>query len=149
MTGSQSFPPKPSSSYTSTAAQHLESDSSLPKYAMSALNNSGIYITAVVNHKKSLVLLDTGSTVSVISHDFLKKKNENCKKLSPIDDILTSANCSNIFLIGQTVVQMRIGGNVLDVPMVVAKDILHDCLLGSDFFMLISAGSSMTWVQLL
>lgn len=47
---------------------------------------------------------------------------------------MTSASGSNIPLIGQTVVKLHTGGNTLDVPMVVAKDISHDCLLGSDFF---------------
>ena len=40
---------------------------------ISALSDSGIYITRLVNHCLTCVLLDTGATVSVLSEDTWKK----------------------------------------------------------------------------
>ena len=40
---------------------------------LSAISDSGIYITGLVNHSATCILLDTGATVSVLNEETWKK----------------------------------------------------------------------------
>ena len=99
----------------------------------SALNEEGVYVTGIVNHTQMSILLDTGSTVSVISEAMWKKSGTTGVNLQPVSGTLTTASGSPITILGQTTMRIRIGNADVTFPMIVASNISHDCLLGSDF----------------
>ena len=100
---------------------------------ISAISDSGIYITGLVNHCLTCVLLDTGATVSVLSEDTWKKSGY-VSKLKPVIGTLTTANGNELTVLGETQVRFRIGNMDCSWPVMIAQGLAHDCILGSDFF---------------
>ena len=79
-------------------------------------------------------MLDTGSTVSVISDKMWRKSGTIRGDLRPVCGSLTTANASAITILGETDMPIRIGVSDVNFPMIVAHNISHDCLIGTDFF---------------
>lgn len=99
----------------------------------STLSESGVYVTGIVNHQQMSIMLDTGSTVSVVSEKMWKKSGTNGVNLKPVCGTLTTANGSAIIILGETAIRLRIGNTDVNFPMIVAQNISHDCLLGTNF----------------
>ena len=54
--------------------------------------------------------------------------------LCPICGSLTTANGSAITILGEIDMRIRIGDSDVNFPMILARNISHDCLIGTDFF---------------
>ena len=80
------------------------------------------------------IMLDTGSTVSVISEKMWRKSGTIGGDLRPVCGSLTTANGSAITILGETDMCIRIGDSDVNFPMIVAHNISHDSLIGTDFF---------------
>ena len=100
---------------------------------LSAISDSGIYITGLVNHSVTCILLDTGATVSVLNEDTWKKSG-HVSKVNPVAGTLTTANGNELIVLGETKVRFRVGNIDCFWPVMVARGLSHDCILGSDFF---------------
>ena len=75
---------------------------------LSAISDSGIYITGLVNHSVTCILLDTGATVSVLNEDTWKKSG-HVSKVNPMAGTLTTANGNELTVLGETKVRFRVG----------------------------------------
>ena len=78
-------------------------------------------------------MLDTGATVSILSEETWRKSGV-APNLKPVVGTLTTADGSEITVLGEASVRLRMGHIDVPWPMVIARGLTHDCLLGSDFF---------------
>ena len=102
-------------------------------HGVSTISDSGVYITGIVNHRSTSVLLDTGATVCVMNEDIWTKTGTmNC--LKPVILTLTSANGNNLEVLGETEVRFRVGNVDCVWPVMIVRGLTHDCIIGSDFF---------------
>ncbi|CAF3393720.1 unnamed protein product, partial [Rotaria socialis] len=90
-----------------------------------------IYINVQVNNKHHQAILDTGSAVTIINQQLLKKiyhKNFIYKAKSH-----KSANCSSINIIGEIQLEIKIQGYTTLIVADVATNLITDLLLGNDW----------------
>ena len=100
---------------------------------LSAISDSGIYITGLVNHSVTGILLDTGATVSVLNEETWRKCG-HFSKVNPVTGTLTTANGNELTVLGETKVRFRVGNIDCFWAVMIARGLSHDCILGSDFF---------------
>ena len=100
---------------------------------LSAISDSGIYITGLVNHSVTCILLDTGATVGVLNEETWRKSGL-VSKVNPVTGTLTTANGNELAVLGETKVRFRVGDIDCFWPVMIARGLSHDCILGSDFF---------------
>ena len=100
---------------------------------LSAIPDSGIYITGLVNHSVTGILLDTGATVSVLNEETWRKCG-HFSKVNPVTGTLTTANGNELTVLGETKVRFRVGNIDCFWAVMIARGLSHDCILGSDFF---------------
>ena len=116
-----------------TQSSHAEKD--LREENLFVLRGRGVYVSGLVNHARVSLLLDTGTTSSILNGETWKKSGQyRPEKLQKINAILTVANGENLAVQGRTIINLRFGTSVFRVPMLVVPDIPHACILGSDFF---------------
>ena len=80
------------------------------------------------------IMLDTGSTVSIISEKMWRKSGTFGVDIWPVCGSLTTHKGSAITILGETDMCIRIGDSDINFPMIVANNISHNCLIGTDFF---------------
>ena len=96
---------------------------------------SGNCVTAIVNHKQTSVMLDTGATISIIEENTWRKSGAySPEELKQLDATLTVANGESLSVQGHVPVKLRISDLTVMVPMVVVRGISQPVILGSDFF---------------
>ncbi|KAL9986207.1 hypothetical protein ACROYT_G000314 [Oculina patagonica] len=95
--------------------------------------DSGIYISGLVNHSVTCILLDTGATVSVLNEETWRKSG-HVSKVNPVTGTLTTANGNELTVLGETKVRFRVGNIDCFWSVMIARGLSHDCILGSDFF---------------
>lgn len=100
---------------------------------MSVISDSGVYITGLVNHSVTDLLLDTGATVSVLS-ERAWEKSRCVLKLKPVEGTLTTANGNELTVLGETEARFRIGSIDCSCPVMIERGLSHDCIVGSNFF---------------
>ena len=108
-------------------------ESKTPSKVVSVITDSGVFITGLVYHCVTPILLDTGATVSVLSEE-VWRKSLRISKLSPVSETLTTANGDIITVLGETNVRLCLGEFEGDWNLIIAQGLTHDCILGSDFF---------------
>ena len=112
-------------------------DSSNIKKKPSTINNmspqlsSPIYINVHVNNKRQHAIIDTGSAVTIINQQMLKKIHH--KGLGYIKKLHKSANCTSIDIIGEIELEIRIQGYKTRIIADVATNLITDLLLGNDW----------------
>ena len=79
------------------------------------------------------ILLDTGATVSVLNEGTWRKSGL-VTKIKPVTGTLTTANGKELTVLGETNVRFRLGNIDCFWPVMIARGLSHDCILGSDFF---------------
>lgn len=102
-------------------------------------SDSGIYITGTV----TCILLDTGATVGVLNEETLRKSGR-ISKVNPVTGTLTTANGNELTVLGETKVGFHVGNIDCFWPVMVARGLSHDCILGSDFSSTLAVNFSMT-----
>lgn len=103
-------------------------------------DSAGMSITCFgsINNVKAEMLLDTGSVFSIINYDVYKTMNENSVSeitSSPFNSRIISANNESIEICGSTEVKININidGNLFVHKILIAKELVNSCLLGTDF----------------
>ena len=75
---------------------------------------------------------DTGATVSVLNEGTWRKSGL-VTKMEPVTGTLTTANGNELTVLGETKVRFRLGNVDCFWPVIIARGLSHDCILGSDF----------------
>lgn len=74
---------------------------------LSAISDSGIYITGLGNHSVTCILLDTGATVSVLNEETWRKSG-HVSQVNPVTGTLTTANGNELTVVGETKVRFHV-----------------------------------------
>ena len=112
-------------------------DSSNKKINPSLINiipsqsSNPIYINVQVNNKRQHAIIDTGSAVTIINQQLLKKIYH--KKFIYKRKLHKSANCSSINIIGEVELEIKIQGHKTFILADVATNLITDLLLGNDW----------------
>ncbi|CAM2729004.1 unnamed protein product [Rotaria socialis] len=99
-------------------------------YTSSTLSTP-IYINVQVNNKQHEAIIDTGSAVTIINHQLLKKIYH--KNFIYKNKLHKSANCSSINIIGEIELEIKIQGHKTYILADVATNLITDLLLGNDW----------------
>jgi gag-polyprotein putative aspartyl protease len=102
-----------------------------PIYFPSANSSSPIYINVQVNKKHQSAIVDTGSAVTIINQQLLKKIDH--KGLVFTNKLHQSANSTSIDIIGEIQLEIQIQGYKTTIVADVAKNLVTDLLLGNDW----------------
>ena len=92
--------------------------------------SSPVYINVQVNNKQQHAIIDTGSAVTIINQQLLKKIHH--KKFIYKQKLHKSANCTSINIIGEIELEIKIQGHKTLVVADVATNLIADLLLGND-----------------
>ncbi|CAF4413388.1 unnamed protein product [Rotaria sp. Silwood2] len=90
-----------------------------------------IYINVQVNNKQHHAILDTGSAVTIISQQLLKRIHH--KKFINKHKLHKSANCTSIDIIGEIQLEIKIHNYKTFITADVAANLVTDLLLGNDW----------------
>jgi transposase InsO family protein len=98
---------------------------------MSTQSSSPIYIKVQVNSKQQHAIIDTGSAVTIINQQLLKKIYH--KKFIYRKKSHKSANCTSINIVGEIELEIKIQGHKTLILADVATNLVTDLLLGNDW----------------
>ena len=97
---------------------------------------STMEIKAMVLDNSLSCLVDTGANVSCLSEELWKKleQNKNCPKLNKTPVSCGKvANASELLFLGRVQLELCLVGKMVPHPFYIARNLNHDCILGSDF----------------
>ncbi|CAF1498515.1 unnamed protein product, partial [Didymodactylos carnosus] len=94
-------------------------------------SSSPIYIKVQVNQTPQHAIIDTGSAVSIIHQQLLKKIHH--KKFIYKRKIHASASCTSVNIIGEIHLEIKIQGHKTWIVADVATNLVTDLLLGTDW----------------
>jgi hypothetical protein len=117
---------------------HTLASSNDPSSFEDVYDSAGMSMTCFgsINNVKTEMLLDTGSVFSIINYDLYKTINQRSvieMTISPFISRIISANNESIEIFGSAEVKINIDGNLFVHKILIAKDLAHSCLLGTDF----------------
>ena len=112
------------------ASSNKKQNPSITNYT-SSISSSPIYINVQVNNKQQHAIIDTGSAVTIINQQLLKKIDH--KKFFNNPKIHKSANCTSINIIGEIQLEVKIQGYKTSIIADVAANLVTDLLLGNDW----------------
>ena len=94
---------------------------------------NGLFVGGKIGNEKINLLIDTGSTITIVSHQALDRvKQDSSKEVKRSHARLLQADGTPIKVYGEADLRMEIGTNQYNMNVVVA-DIDHDGILGMDF----------------
>lgn len=104
-----------------------------PSHLMpSSINsNNPVFIRAQINGTYRNIILDTGSGTTIIHHGFLTQIQH--KHFRSIPASYSSANCTELEILGEVDLEIRINHIATRVTAAVAKHLVTDVLLGTDW----------------
>ncbi|CAF1055910.1 unnamed protein product [Didymodactylos carnosus] len=102
-----------------------------PSQTIKSISMSPILIRVQVNNHTKNVIVDTGSVITIIYRDFLRKIHH--KNFSYKCKSYTSANCTVVDVIGEVELEIKINGEKTHVKADVATNLVTQMLLGSDW----------------
>ena len=111
-------------------SSNIEQNPSLTNSTLSK-PTSPIYINVQVNNKRQSVIVDTGSAVTIINQQLLKKiyhRGFTYRRKSH-----GSANCTPINIIGEIQLEIKLQGYTTLIQADVATNLVTDLLLGNDW----------------
>ena len=97
----------------------------------SSLSSKPFFIRAQINHTYHNILLDTGSSITIIHNRFLQRIYHNT--FEPWQNPHISANCTTITIIGKVQLEIKINGLSTFVTASVASSLVTDILGGTDW----------------
>ena len=121
----------------SEVANEVGNSACVKNKVLSVTSDSGIYVTGILNHSVTCILLDTGATDSVLNEGTWRKSGL-VSKLEPVTGTLTTANGNKLTVLGGTKVRFRPGNIDCFWQVMIARGLSHDCILGSVFFSALS-----------
>ena len=98
---------------------------------LSSKLSAPIYVKVEVNNKRQHAIIDTGSAVTIINQQLLKKIHH--KKFNHQRKIHQSANSTNINIIGDIELEIKVEGHKTIIRADVATNLVTDLLLGNDW----------------
>ena len=101
------------------------------KYSTIPRTSNSVYVNVRVNGKQHQAVIDTGSAVTIINKNFLKKIYH--KDFIYETKAHKSANCSNINVTGEIPLHMQIQGYKASILAHVTTNVITDLLLGNDW----------------
>lgn len=111
-----------------------QSESQLPQQ-YNPLINETLSMNGCLKNNKTLnqtsILLDTGSNLSIASSSIIDPEKLN--KLQPTGILITSANGTNIPVLGKTNITIEIENTNFKIPVTVVRNITSNIILGNDF----------------
>jgi hypothetical protein len=104
-----------------------------PNYSMpsSLTPTNPIFIRAQINNTYRNIILDTGSGTTIVNQNFLQQIEH--KSFRPISTSYSSADCTVIEIIGEVDLEIKINNLSTRITAAVAKDLVTDLLLGTDW----------------
>ena len=108
----------------------LKQNPSITKFLSSKLSTP-IYVKVEVNNKRQHAIVDTGSAVTIINQQLLKKIHH--KKFNHQRKTHQSANSTNINIIGEIELEIKVQGHKTIIRADVATNLVTDLLLGNDW----------------
>ncbi|PGH38098.1 MAG: hypothetical protein CRN43_17270, partial [Candidatus Nephrothrix sp. EaCA] len=99
-------------------------DARLPARSCHVLGSESAHLKAAVNGKTVFLLLDSGSSRSLCPQKLVRPRD-----IKPADQKLLAANGTEIIVLGQAVIQLRISGLMIETTMLVTPQ-LDGILLG-------------------
>ena len=95
-------------------------------------NDTAIYASGLIAGRKVLMLLDTGSSVTLVHKKLLGKLSKNIV-IEKFSEPIVSANGELLDIVGKCRLRICLGGIDVVHSVLVAADITQECLLGVDF----------------
>jgi hypothetical protein len=89
------------------------------------------FFRAQVNSTRTMAILDTGSSTTIVHRHFLEKISHT--PLSPSSSSYSSANCSLLDIIAEVMLDICINSISTSMKAAVATDLVTDVLLGTDW----------------
>ncbi|CAF3332041.1 unnamed protein product [Rotaria socialis] len=89
------------------------------------------FIRAQENRTYNNILIDTGSCITIIHHNFLKRIHH--QTFEPTRTSYISANCTAINIIGQVQLEIRVNNFITHVTASVATNLVTGILVGTDW----------------
>ncbi|XP_033761565.1 uncharacterized protein LOC117343329 [Pecten maximus] len=100
---------------------------------VSAACDAGIYIQTTIKGIEVKLLVDTGSTVTIVSRDVFDRIREDDRpSMENMDKLIKTANGSRLEVVGAGVLSFSLGARTVEMTTVIA-DLTIDGLLGMDF----------------
>ena len=93
--------------------------------------NNPMLIRVQVNNTRTFAILDTGSISTIIHYSFLQQIKHY--GFTPIRRSYSSANCSPITIIGETLLQIKVNNICTYIKAVIASQLVTNILLGTDW----------------
>eukprot|EP00731_Ephydatia_muelleri_P003311 Em0001g3311a len=98
--------------------------------------SSATWARGLVEGRKTDMLLDTGSAVTILRAEVwneLKGVDSGTRELQVVSKSVVTADGSSLEMLGQVTLSVEIGGLVGLHPILVAKSLTQECILGADF----------------
>ena len=95
------------------------------------ISTGPIYIRTQVNGTPQHVIVDTGSSITIINQQLLKKIHH--KKFTYRRKQHAAANCTSLNIIGEIRLEIKIHGHKTNITADVASNLVTDLLLGNDW----------------
>ena len=108
-------------------------DGGAPSYPMLSLQipSSPFFIRAQVNGTCTNHLIDTGSSITIVNRHFLQRIHHNTFK--PLYRSYVSANRTNITVVGEVQLEIKINGLITHITASVAPNLVTDVLVGTNW----------------
>lgn len=104
----------------------------MPKQSLSVANETAVYVTGHIEGHETDMLLDTGSSVTLVHRRLFSRLGKNLP-IATFRDPIVSANGELLDIVGTCKLRISLGGVDVMHSVLVAGDITQDCLLGVDF----------------
>jgi len=88
--------------------------------------------TVKLNEVEVSALIDTGASPSLISNEVFQKCKAAATKLMPTTTLIVAVNSQRLQILGATLLKLVIGVECLMLPVIVAKQLKYQCILGTN-----------------
>ena len=100
----------------------------------SDVGSKSMFVSGQINAVQAkYILIDTGSTVTLITEILWQACRTETDKIVPVDGRFMTANGSNLKVLGKTKVRIRVAGIDTWHTVIVAKNLAQHIILGNDF----------------
>jgi len=104
------------------------------KGTLSLATDTALSVTGRIEQRETQMLVDTGSAVTIVREDAWREAVVHLHRpLDPSTCPVVAANGEQLELCGKCEVTLRVGGIQTNYPVLVARNVTQECLLGSDF----------------
>ena len=99
----------------------------------SMATEAAVMVKGFIEQRATKMLVDTGSAVTIIREDTWREATHPRQKLRPPTCPVVAANGEQLELCGRGEVTLKLGNILTRCPVLIAKNVTQECLLGADF----------------